>query len=160
MKISLKKVSAILLATVLLSSCGQGGMSKQGGGTAIGALAGGLLGATIGKGGGQLAAIGIGALAGGFIGNQIGKGMDDTDRLMAERSSTKALEYSPAGQAVEWRNPDNGHSGYITPTRTFKSPEDGRYCREYTQVVNIGGKQEKAYGKACRQADGSWEVAR
>lgn len=158
MKISLKKVSAILMATVLLSSCGQGGMNKQGGGTAIGAIAGGLLGSQFGKGGGQLAAIGIGALAGGFVGNQIGKSMDDTDKLMAARSSAKALEYSPSGQAVEWRNPNNGHSGYITPTKTFKSPGDGRYCREYTHVVNISGKQEKAYGKACRQPDGQWEV--
>lgn len=158
MKISLKKVSAILLATALLSGCGQGGMSKQGGGTAVGAIAGGLLGATLGKGSGQMVAIGLGALAGGFVGNQVGKSMDENDKLMAARSSIKALEYSPSGQSVEWRNPDNGHSGYVTPTRTFKNPDDGRYCREYTHSVNIGGKQEKAYGKACRQPDGAWEV--
>ena len=154
------KISAVILATTLLTSCGPNGMSKQGGGTAIGAVGGALLGAQFGKGGGQLLAAGLGAVAGGFIGNRIGKSMDDTDRMMAERSSRKALEYSPSGQAVEWRNPDNNHSGYITPTRTFKNPNDGRYCREYTQVVNIGGKQEKAYGKACRQPDGQWEVVR
>lgn len=153
-------MSAILIATALLTGCGQGGISKQGGGAAMGAIAGGLLGSTIGKGGGQMVAIGLGALAGGFAGSQIGKSMDEQDKLMAARSSAKALEYSPSGQAVEWRNPDNGHSGYITPTNTFKNPSDGRYCREYTHVVNIGGKKEQAYGKACRQADGAWEVVK
>ncbi len=151
------RISALILSVVLLTGCAG---NKQGSGTAIGAVAGGLLGAQFGKGSGQLLAAGLGAVAGGFIGNQIGKNMDDTDRMMAERSSTKALEYSPSGKAVEWRNPDNGHSGYVTPTKTYTNPSNGRYCREYTHVVNIGGKQEKAYGTACRQSDGQWEVTK
>jgi len=34
----------------------------------------------------------------------------------------------------------------------------GRYCREFLQEVVIGGRKEQAYGTACRQPDGSWEV--
>ena len=32
------------------------------------------------------------------------------------------------------------------------------YCREYQHTVTIDGKQEKAYGTACRQPDGSWKI--
>jgi len=157
MKKYLKISSAILTITLLTSCAGH----KQGGGTAIGAVTGGLIaGALFGKGEGKILTAALGAVAGGFIGNKIGKNMDDTDKMMAERTSSKALEYSPSGKAVEWKNPDNGHSGYITPTKTYTNPNNGRYCREYTQVVNIGGQMEKAYGKACRQPDGQWEVVR
>jgi hypothetical protein len=30
-------------------------------------------------------------------------------------------------------------------------------CREYQTTIMIGGKPEKAYGKACRQPDGTWK---
>ena len=33
-----------------------------------------------------------------------------------------------------------------------------RYCREYTKTVRIGGNVESAYGTACMQPDGSWEM--
>lgn len=154
------KLSNIVLICVscamFLTSCAG---NKQGVGTGIGAVAGGLLGAQFGKGPGKLLAVGLGAVAGGLIGNAIGKNMDDTDKMMAEKTSQQALESSPSGQSIAWKNPDNGHSGTITPTKTYKL-DDGRYCREYTQMVNIGGQQEKAYGKACRQPDGSWQIVK
>lgn len=34
----------------------------------------------------------------------------------------------------------------------------GRYCREFQQTVMIGGRSESAYGTACLQPDGAWEV--
>lgn len=34
----------------------------------------------------------------------------------------------------------------------------GPYCREFTQVVKIGNTQQKSYGTACMQADGSWQI--
>jgi surface antigen len=36
--------------------------------------------------------------------------------------------------------------------------ESGKYCREFQQTVTIGGKTEQAYGTACRQPDGSWQI--
>ena len=89
----------------------------------------------------------IGGLAGGLLGSQL-----------LEKSSRQALEYSPSGSSVEWRNPDSGNYGYITPTNTLKT-EQG-YCREYTQEVVIGGERKKAYGKACRKPDGNWEIVK
>jgi len=154
----MKNISKLLLAifaSITLQGC-QGQMNKQGGGTLIGGVAGGLLGSQFGKGEGKLVATGVGALAGALVGGQIGKTMDEYDKQMLEKSSRQALEYSPSGNSVEWRNPDSGNYGSITPTKTFK--ESGRYCREYIQEVTIGGEKQKAYGKACRQPDGSWKI--
>ncbi|KAJ6644815.1 Zinc import ATP-binding protein ZnuC [Pseudolycoriella hygida] len=131
-------------------------MNKQGGGTLIGGVAGALIGSQFGKGAGSLVGTGIGALAGAFIGGQIGKQMDDYDKQLLQQSSHRALENAPSGQSIEWRNPDSGHYGYVTPVNTFKN-NYGEYCREYTQVVVIGGNRQKAYGKACRQPDGQWK---
>jgi len=161
MKKQMKVISTIVIfaiAALMLQSC-NGEMNKQGAGTLIGGATGALLGSRFGKGEGKLAATGIGAVAGALIGGQIGKTMDEYDRQMLERSSQQALEFSPAGSSVEWRNPDSGNHGSVTPTKTFRS-NGGQYCREYTQEVVIGGQKQKAYGKACRQPDGNWEIAR
>jgi surface antigen len=152
------KIVAIILAGTMLQAC-SGGMNKQGAGTLVGGVAGGLLGSRFGKGGGALAATGIGALAGALIGGQIGKSLDDNDKQILALSSQRALETAPSGSSIEWNNPDSGNHGYVTPTSTFKS-DNGQYCREYTQVINVGGKQEKAYGRACRKPDGHWEITR
>ncbi len=32
------------------------------------------------------------------------------------------------------------------------------HCREYSQSVTIGGQQQRSYGTACMQPDGSWQV--
>jgi surface antigen len=149
------KLLLIAFASVALQGC-NGQMNKQGGGTLIGGIAGGLLGSQFGGGEGKIVATGIGALAGALVGGQIGKTMDDYDRQMLQKSSRQALEFSPSGNSVEWKNPDSGNHGSITPTKTFR--ESGRYCREYVQNVNIGGESQKAYGKACRQPDGDWQI--
>lgn len=36
-------------------------------------------------------------------------------------------------------------------------PADEPECREYQTTVMIDGKPQKAYGKACRQPDGTWK---
>jgi hypothetical protein len=38
------------------------------------------------------------------------------------------------------------------------SSQPGRFCREFQKLVQIGGRTERAYGVACRQADGSWKI--
>lgn len=149
------KLLLIAFTCSALQGC-NGQMNKQGGGTLIGGVAGGLLGSQFGGGEGRLVATGVGALAGALIGGQVGKTMDEYDRQMMVKSSKQALEFSPTGNSVEWKNPDSGHSGSITPTKTFR--ESGRYCREYVQEVIIANEKQKAYGKACRQPDGNWEI--
>ena len=153
------KVRTIILPAVLalaLAGCQSTG-PKQTGGTLLGAAAGGLLGSQFGSGAGKLAATGLGIAAGAWLGSEIGASLDRADRLYANRTAQQSLEKSPTGVTSTWRNPDSGHSGTVTPTRTYKSP-DGRYCREFQQTVTVGGKTEEAYGTACRQPDGSWQI--
>ena len=152
--VKVRNIVLMCVACAMLTSCAG---NKQGSGTAIGAVAGGLLGSAFGKGAGKLVAIGIGAVAGGFLGNSIGKSLDEHDRMMADNASKKALEAAPSGQSVAWKNPDTGNYGTVTPTKTYQT-NDGRYCREYTQNITVGDKQEKAYGKACGQPDGQWQI--
>ncbi|WP_341787229.1 RT0821/Lpp0805 family surface protein [Rickettsia endosymbiont of Cantharis rufa] len=154
----MSKIMIIALAASMLQACaGPGGMNKQGTGTLLGGAGGALLGSQFGKGKGQLVGVGVGALLGAVLGGQIGAGMDEQDRRLAELTSQRALEAAPSGSNVEWRNPDNGNHGYVTPNKTYRN-SIGQYCREYTQTVVIGGKQQKAYGNACRQPDGQWQV--
>ena len=55
-----------------------------------------------------------------------------------------------------WKNPDSGNSGVIYPTKTYSIGDQP--CREFTQEIIIGGKIQTGYGKACRMADGSWDI--
>lgn len=119
-----------------------------------GAAAGGLIAAALH--GGTAGIIG-GILAGGLIGGAVGDRMDAADRRDAQRAAQQALEKSPSGTAVAWHNPDSGHSGTVTPVRTFQKSK-GQYCREYQQTISIGGQEHQAYGTACRQPDGSWKI--
>ena len=66
-------------------------------------------------------------------------------------------EESYTGETVRWRNPDSGHSGTFTPTRTYRTADD-RNCREYQTTVTVGGRNRDAYGTACRQGDGTWKI--
>src|SRR5262245_48982941 len=118
-----------------------------------GAATGGLIAAAAGGGGAGIAAGVIGgALLGGFAGNLL----DQRDQRMANEAAQRAFETAPSGRAVAWNNPDSGHSGTITPIRTFES--SGSYCREFQQTVIIGGKPENSHGTACRTPGGSWRI--
>jgi len=126
-------------------------------GSLIGAGAGGLVGAQIGGGSGKLAATAAGTLLGALIGGAAGQSLDRADAAYAARAQHHALEHQPTGVPVTWRNPDSGHYGAVEPMGTYREP-GGAYCREYQHTVFIGGREQQAYGHACRQPDGSWRV--
>ena len=153
---SKSQLVAVLAIAVMGCGCTTGG-TKQTAGTLLGGVGGGVLGSTIGKGKGKTAATIAGALIGGYIGGTIGKGLDDTDRMMANRTAQQTFEHTPDGQASAWSNPNSGNSGSMIVNNTYTPPQ-GTPCREYTTTVMVGGKREQAYGKACRQADGSWKI--
>jgi len=146
---------AIALTVAACENSSLGG-TKQTIGTLGGAAAGGLFGAQFGSGSGQLAATAAGALLGAFIGSEIGRTMDEVDRQRAEVAYQRATT-APVGETITWNNPNSGNSGTVTPTREGQS-STGAYCREFQQTVIIGGKEEEAYGVACRQPDGAWEI--
>ncbi|MBY0501262.1 MAG: glycine zipper 2TM domain-containing protein [Alphaproteobacteria bacterium] len=153
MDMKTKIIASSLLVATLATGCEN---PKQ----AIGTLGGGALGAwagsTIGSGRGQIVATAVGAVAGALAGGYIGQQLDQADRAKAERTYQSALESSPVGKTAQWRNPDSGNYGTITPVKTYQGPQG--YCREFQQTVTIGGRTERAYGTACRQPDGSWQL--
>ena len=95
----------------------------------------------------------LGTIAGALVGGSIGRGMDTIDQSCVGQS----LEYAPTGRPVIWQNPDRGRQYQVVPTQTFQD-RAGQYCREYTTQVLVGGRRQEAYGLACRQPDGAWEV--
>jgi surface antigen len=148
---------AALVIAALVTGC-QNGQSdfgpKTGVGAALGAAGGGLLAAAVGGSGAGIAA---GVLLGGLAGGALGSSLDARDRQISAQNSQNALESVPSGTTTTWHNPDSGNSGTLTPTRTYQNAS-GQYCREFQQTITIGGQDERSFGTACRQPDGSWRI--
>jgi surface antigen len=171
--IALKNMLAMSMVALLATSCAQNGQGGFGansgggiGGTGIsksmvgglaGAVGGAAVGSNIGKGRGNIAAIAIGTLLGAGLGSEIGASLDRADMSYYNRTSQMALETAQPGQALPWQNPQSGNSGTITPSNYYQA-NNGAYCREYNQTINVGGQVSQGYGKACRQPDGTWQI--
>lgn len=149
-------IVTLMVAALAFGGCAGMG-TKEGAGTLIGAGTGALIGSQFGGGKGALVAVAVGTLAGALMGQEVGRSLDRADRLAMEQSAQYALENAPSNQSTNWVNPDTGNSGAVTPVHTYQDPV-GQPCREYLQTVRIGDKEEKAYGTACRQTDGSWKI--
>lgn len=123
-------------------------------GTVIGGATGGLLGTQIGRGGGRTSAIIGGTLFGALVGGSVGRSIDRVDQVWVEQT----LKYAPSREILRWKNPDTRVTYEVTPLAAFRDPV-GRYCREYHTTAIIGGERQQIYGTACRQTDGSWQIA-
>ena len=148
----LRHITIIGLLVIFISGC-QTATPKEDTGKVVGGVLGGVLGSQVGKGKGRVAGAVAGTLLGVFIGGSIGKSMDAQDRY----NTAQVLETNPTNQPTSWHNPDTNINYTVTPTNTYETAQ-GAPCREYTTQVNVGGKQETAYGTACRQPDGSWKI--
>jgi surface antigen len=128
-------------------------MRKEDQGALAGAAIGGAVGHNFGSGTGKVLATFAGAMIGAFAGSNIGRSLDEYDAQQAQQ----ALEYNETGHASTWVNPDQGHEVTFVPTETYQR-SSGQYCREYRTQVEVGNDVEEAYGTACRQPDGSWQI--
>lgn len=146
---------SIIASALLLAGC-EGGPKEQFG-TVLGAGLGAVAGSQIGDGRGQLLAIAAGTLLGSLIGSEVGKSLDKADLAYMNQTQQVALETAPSGTSTAWQNPDSGNSGAIIPQPAVQQA-DGTYCREFQQSITVGGNTETAYGQACRQPDGQWEI--
>jgi surface antigen len=151
------RLVTMFTAVVMLAGCAAPMGPREGTGTLLGAGTGAIIGSQIGGGQGRVVAQVAGTLLGALIGQDIGRTLDRADQAYLQRTSQSALENSPSDQPTTWVNPDSGHSGAVTPTHTYRA-SDGRYCREFTQTVEINGETQQAYGTACRQPDGTWQL--
>jgi surface antigen len=121
-------------------------------GAVLGGVAGGAIGASVTKGDDRVVGIVGGTIIGAIIGGVIGRSMDRVD----QNCVGQALEHAEDGRQVRWRAP-NGYDYEVEPRRTYTAPS-GQYCREYTTTAVVGGRAERVYGTACRNADGSWRL--
>ena len=136
----------IIAASLIVASFATGCENpKQAIGTVGGGALGALAGSAIGKGRGNIVATAMGAVAGALVGGHVGGQLDRADKERAERTAQAALETSPIRTTAQWRNPDTGNSGTITPTRTFQN--NGMYCREYQQTIVVGEDLSKDMGR-------------
>lgn len=151
------RLITMFTALVMLAGCASTVGPRESTGTLLGAGTGALLGSQIGSGQGRIVATAAGTLLGALIGQDVGRSLDRADQAYLHQTTQESLESSAINQPSTWVNPDTGHSGSVTPTSTYQA-SDGRYCREFTQTVEIGGEIQQAYGTACRQPDGSWQM--
>ena len=112
--------AGILAVALVFSGCATQNMGqKQKSGTAIGALAGGLVGSFFGGSDkGKIAAIAAGVIVGATLGNYIGSILDEQDQQAVMAESVRTLSQAPDGHTNKWSNPESGASAAITTHKT------------------------------------------
>jgi len=120
--------------------------------TAVGAVAGGVIGSNVASDENQLIAILAGAAIGAVVGNEIDKELDDDDR----RCFGHSLELLDDGRRVRWDGARPNLFYSLTPSGRFE--RDGRVCRRFTLVRDWDGKKIKREGRACRYGEGEWRM--
>lgn len=80
--------------------------------------------------------------------------LNEEQQRLHEAAQVRATT-AGVGETIIWE--EGNASGSVTTSRRGSS-SSGRPCREFQQRVTIGGKTEQAYGTACQNPDGSWEV--
>ena len=145
----------IALLGLSVAACTADSGPKEVGGTAVGAVTGGLIGNAIGGSvGNRAAGTVIGAAIGGLFGNRIGAAMDDDDRRLAYQAQIDALEQGAPGAPTSWRNPDSGRHGSIVTGPVYV--QRGLQCRGYTHTIYLDDRPQIARGTACKNPDGTW----
>ena len=82
--------------------------------------------------------------------------MTDGDVATANLAVQQALEYHVSGRIVRWSNPNSGNTGSVTPRRSFFLEDKGAFCRDYNEMLTIGGQSESYLDTACRDGTGKW----
>ena len=89
-RIASQAVALALVSVIGLSACSGAGQKETIGG-ASGAVLGGVLGSQVGKGKGQLVAVGLGAVLGALAGSSIGRSLDEVDKMKINNTATEEL---------------------------------------------------------------------
>jgi surface antigen len=123
-------------------------------GAAIGGAVGGIIGSKVGEGGARTVATIIGTVLGAVMGAKLGEILDEADRACIGH----ALELVRDETRVSWVNPEAGVSYLLKPLGGYRS--HGMPCREFSMRVTRAGRSETRQGRACRKAEGTWEMVR
>lgn len=93
----------------------------------------------------------LSALQGGIVsktGVQLGR--SDLNRALV--AEYRALETSPAGQDVDWG--EGKLRGRVSVNAPYQVGNQN--CRQYSHTVVVDGRELRARGAACRNAEGAW----
>jgi hypothetical protein len=76
-------------------------------------------------------------------------------------AACETTEQTAADETIQWNAPRPETQPAPPPASPPGTPPSGAasepQCREYQTTIMIGGKPQKAYGRACRQPDGTWK---
>ena len=149
------RLTAVFVACVLIAGCTNSDRSTNRNiGAFLGAGTGGYVGSQFGGGTGNIIAIAAGVIGGALLGDQIGNYLDSSDRAKVNQARQQAFN---DGSGTIWDNPRSGHSGLITPLKSYKTAS-GEQCRKFRHEVVINGHKKVENGAACHHEDGSWLV--
>ena len=82
-----------------------------------------------------------------------GAGLTPSDIELQRSTVQKTLESEPDGNTATWENSETGHSGSVTPLRSYD--REGSRCRAF-RLAFAGSESRHLDLRACRQADGRW----
>ncbi|MGI9434765.1 MAG: RT0821/Lpp0805 family surface protein [Geminicoccaceae bacterium] len=78
--------------------------------------------------------------------------MTEIDVSLAAKLLQRTLDYAPDGTTRRWINDQSGHSGAITPVRSYIA-STGQYCRDYREDLSIGNENGNFLYSACRDEE-------
>ncbi|MEZ5932906.1 MAG: hypothetical protein R3F54_13310 [Alphaproteobacteria bacterium] len=78
--------------------------------------------------------------------------LTEIDVTLAAMLLQRTLDHAPDGTTRRWSNDESGHSGAITPVRSYIA-ESGQYCRDYREDISINGQNRNFHYSACRDED-------
>ena len=78
--------------------------------------------------------------------------LTENDVALAAMLLQRTLDHAPDGTTRRWTNDESGHSGAITPVRSYIA-DTGQYCRDYREDLVINGESRNFHYSACRDED-------
>jgi len=161
-----------LLSVALLA-----GTARAQDSTLTGALLGGAAGAGVGYAFGKGKGAAIGGVTGLALGALAGNAAQQRSQPKAVYAPPPAY-YAPAPSGYYYAPPPPPQPAYAyypaqpayAPPPAYAAPAPApapanlgystANCREYSGTITIDGRQERSYGTACLQPDGTWRIVR
>jgi surface antigen len=84
--------------------------------------------------------------------------LNNTDWNYARGALGLALTSTSDGPPVPWANPETGARGNFAPSAPAITAS-GQTCRDFVATRLENGKEVRLNGRACRTADGQWDIA-
>ena len=106
------------------------------------------------------AGIAAGVILGGLTGGLIGHLVDNKDKEIAAKTTHQALESAPSGKAVAWQNPDNGHTGTVTPLRRTRRGRGSTAASTRKPSPSTTGRSSRMAPRAASRMEAGGSSAR